>query len=65
MRVQSGYDLQSSQKLVKSNLHTKMRCSLSVNGLRRFLFGNFKAVAEITKADYHIRILFREPFLNV
>lgn len=36
MRVQSGYDLQSSQKLVKSNLHTKIRCSLSVNGLRRF-----------------------------
>lgn len=37
MRVQSGYDLQSSQKFVKSNLLTKIRCSLSVNGLRRFL----------------------------
>lgn len=36
MRVQSGYDLQSSQKIVNSNLHTKMRCSVSVNGLRRF-----------------------------
>ena len=65
MRVQSGYDLQSSQKFVKSNLHTKIRCSLSVNGLRRFLFGYFKAVSEIAIADYHIRILFRELFLNV
>lgn len=36
MRVQSGYDLQSSQKIVNSNLHTKMRCSMSVNRLRRF-----------------------------
>lgn len=36
MRVQSVYDLQSPQKFVESNLLTKMRCSLSVNGLRRF-----------------------------
>lgn len=42
MRVQSGYDLQSSQKIVKSNLHTKMRCIVSVNGLHRFLFELFK-----------------------
>lgn len=41
MRVQSGYDLQSSQKFVKSNLHTKIRCSLSVNGLRRFFIRVF------------------------
>ncbi len=59
MRMQSGYDLQSSQKSVKGNLLTKIRCSLSVNGLHRFLFGYFKAVSEIAIADYYIRILVR------
>lgn len=64
MRVQSGYDLQSPQKFVESNLLTKMRCSLSVNGLRRFLFARFQAVCEIAIADYYIRILVRLLFLD-
>ncbi len=40
MRVQSGYDLQPFEKFVNSNLLTKMRCSLSVYGLRRFFIQN-------------------------
>lgn len=40
MRLQSGYDIQSSQKFVNSNLLTKMWCSLSVSGLRRFFIQN-------------------------
>lgn len=61
MRVQSGYDLQSPQKFVESNLLTKMRCSLSVNGLRRFFV---KTVYQIATSSYYIRILVRELFPN-
>lgn len=64
MRVQSGYDLQSSEKFINSNLLTKKRCSLSVNGLRRFLFARFQAFYEIAIADYYIRVLVRELFLD-